>query len=96
MTNIVNIDILDKYFFNLKYNNILDNNNRYHDKIITLSFHNISYNFYNYIINIYKNILNKNIVLQILYKNDRIFYFGILSIIISLLIQILIYFSNYQ
>jgi len=96
MNNIVNIDILDRYFFNLKYNNILDNNNRYHDKIITLSFYNISSNFYNYIINIYKNILNKNIVLQILYKNDRIFYFGILSIIISLLIQIFIYFSNYQ
>ena len=96
MNNILNIDILDKYFFNLKYNNILNNTNRYHDKIITLSFYNISYNFYNYIINIYKNILNKNIVYQILYKNDRIFYFGILLIFISLLIQIFINFFNFQ
>jgi hypothetical protein len=90
MNNIVNKEILNKHFFNLKYNNILDNNNRYHDKIISLSFYNISYNFYNYIINIYNNIVNKNIVIQIFYKNDRIFYFGLLLILISILIQLLV------
>ena len=95
MNNIINTDILDNNYFNLKYNNILNNTNRYHDKIITLPLFKISKNLYHFIINIYKNISNHNLYLQILYVNDRIFYFGLLIIFIALFIQILIDFFNY-
>ena len=89
MNRIINNDILEKFFFNLKKKNIFENNNYYNDKIINLSISNITINLCNYAIFLLKNKKNyKNIDLYS--KNDRIFYFGLLLIIISLIIDILI------
>lgn len=79
--------ILQNKFYLLKYYNVINNSNYYHQKISNLSIINLFINFKNYIFNLIKNknSLNKY---QIYLGNDKSFYFGLTILVISLLIDI--------
>ena len=74
-------------FFNLKFNNVKNNKNRYHDKLIEIPLTQICKNIKKYIFFLKNNISNKNY--NILISNDNIFYTGILIIFLGIIIEII-------
>lgn len=73
-------------FFNLKFNNVKNNKNRYHDKLIEIPITQICKNIKKYIFFLKNNLNNNNY--EILVQNDNIFYTGILIIFIGIIIEI--------
>lgn len=87
MEKIINYNILENEFNNLKKNKINNNYNYYNNKILDLSLLKIVTNLLNYNINLLNNlnIINRKYLLQ----NDRILYFGLSIILLSTIINII-------
>lgn len=82
--------IFKNIYFNLKYQNILKNSNRYHDKLINMKLNNIIKNIYFFLNNIFDKYKNNNLKIILFTKNDRIFYTGLVILIIGIFINLII------
>ena len=85
-------DYINDTFFNLKFNNVKNNKNRYHDKIIDISITKVCKNIKKYT-KFLKNNFNKNNY-NILISNDNIFYTGLLIILFGILLDFFIKFLH--
>lgn len=81
---------LKNIFFNIKYQNILKNSDRYHDKLINTKLKYILNNIYLFLNNIYNKYNNNNIEIKLFIKNDRIFYTGLVILILGIIFNLII------